>query len=74
LSVPGSVSVVGVDDIEVSAYQNPPLTTIRQSFSDLGVKAVSILFEIINGARDLNQQVKIDPVLVVRASTRRLAE
>jgi DNA-binding LacI/PurR family transcriptional regulator len=70
--VPEDISVIGVDDIEVSAYQNPPLTTIRQSFEDLGLKAVSILFEIINGAMDKDQRVMIEPELVVRESTRKL--
>ena len=70
--VPEDISVIGVDDIEVSAYQNPPLTTIRQSFADLGLKAVSILFEIISGAKDKDRQVMIVPKLVVRESTRKL--
>lgn len=30
--VPGDVSVVGLDDIPIAAYQAPPLTTVRQDF------------------------------------------
>lgn len=30
--VPGDLSVVGLDDIPIAAYQSPPLTTVRQDF------------------------------------------
>lgn len=45
LSVPGDVSVVGVDDIELCRYVDPPLTTIRQPLEDMGARAAGLLFE-----------------------------
>jgi len=41
--VPGEVSVVGFDDIDLAAYVEPPLTTIRQPFGELGRRAVEAL-------------------------------
>lgn len=69
LGVPGDVSVIGVDDIEVSAYQNPPLTTIRQSTTELGIQSIAILMEIIQGDQDNARQVLTEPTLIVRQST-----
>ncbi len=69
LGVPENISIVGVDDIEVSAFHNLPLTTIRQSFADFGIKAVSILLELINGRQESQRQVYIEPKLIARQST-----
>jgi LacI family transcriptional regulator len=69
MRVPGDISIVGIDDIEVSAFQNPPLTTVRQSFVDLGMKAVTILLEMIQGNQVEQRQDKIEPGLIVRQST-----
>lgn len=40
ISVPNQVAVVGFDGIEDSAYFNPPLTTIKQDFTEIGKQAV----------------------------------
>ncbi|WP_188196554.1 LacI family DNA-binding transcriptional regulator [Nonomuraea sp. SYSU D8015] len=42
-SVPGDVSIVGVDDIALAAYCHPPLTTVRQDFYRSGAAAVALL-------------------------------
>lgn len=48
ISVPGDVSVIGIDDIPVAKELNPPLTTMRQPLHKLGVRATEILVEEIN--------------------------
>src|SRR5207249_5475340 len=40
LSVPENLGVVGFDDIDIAAYTNPPLTTIRQPRFELGRRAM----------------------------------
>ncbi len=72
LHVPRDISVVGLDDIEVAAYQVPPLTTVRQPFVDLGTLAVRLLLEIIETGRAAQPQIVIEPTLVERQSTARL--
>ena len=63
--VPEDVSVIGFDDIEMAAWTDPPLTTIRQPIGAMGRWAVSRLFD---DARE-REQVHLDPTLVVRGST-----
>jgi len=66
--VPGSVSVVGFDDMELSAEFQPPLTTVHQYFDRVAVTAVGMLIDRI----EHNRQTVADPVpteLIVRAST-----
>jgi DNA-binding LacI/PurR family transcriptional regulator len=68
-SVPGEVSVAGFDDMPEAASFWPPLTTVRQSFSELGRRVVrTLLDETATGVR----AAVVEPVpvtLVVRGST-----
>ena len=41
--VPAEVSVVGFDDIPESSYFTPPLSTVRQDFSELGRRSLELL-------------------------------
>jgi DNA-binding LacI/PurR family transcriptional regulator len=68
LSVPGDVSVVGFDDIPESAYYQPPLTTLRQDFAEVGRRCIETLLARIGG-EDLPSRAPIEPQLLVRAST-----
>ncbi|MDQ0277295.1 DNA-binding LacI/PurR family transcriptional regulator [Arthrobacter silviterrae] len=67
--IPEDVSVVGIDDIDLAAYSNPPLTTVRQSFEDTGRRAVTHLVELIANPGMDNPPDLAAPVLVVRGST-----
>jgi len=67
LSVPGDISVVGFDDIPESAHFYPPLTTVRQNFSEIGRRAVSLLLAELQG--DPVDHNQIVPELVIRRST-----
>ena len=67
--VPNDISVVGLDDIEVAAYQSPPLTTVRQSFADLATRALRLLLEILDGKEPDQPHVVLEPTLIVRQTT-----
>ncbi len=67
--IPGDVSIAGFDDIEQSSSSTPPLTTIRQPRFDIGVKAMMLLLDNINGRSDRPQQVQLQTEVVVREST-----
>lgn len=70
-SVPADVSVVGFDDIQSAAYQNPPLTTVRQPLRKMGEMAAKILLRRI-GASPENPYEKLfvlEPELVIRSSS-----
>jgi LacI family repressor for deo operon, udp, cdd, tsx, nupC, and nupG len=47
LSVPGDVSIVGFDDIEVAAHQTPALTTVRQPRERIGRRAATLLLDMM---------------------------
>lgn len=67
--VPAEVSVVGFDDMAEAAYFWPPLTTVRQSFAEVGRRAVAALVaEIASGERHV-VSVKVPTTLVHRSST-----
>jgi DNA-binding LacI/PurR family transcriptional regulator len=71
--VPEDVSVVGFDDIQSAAYQNPGLTTVRQPLRQMGVIAAETLLSRINSPRqgEVPKEIVVKPELIVRASTAR---
>jgi DNA-binding LacI/PurR family transcriptional regulator len=74
LRVPHDISIVGVDDIEVAGFQTPPLTTIRQPFTELATLGVQLLLDILAGKELAQSQLVIEPTLIIRQSTTRLDE
>lgn len=68
LRVPEDISVVGFDDINSAAFQNPSLSTVRQPLQAMGATAVRILIQRLNGGED-PQQVVVQPEFIVREST-----
>lgn len=68
--VPVDVSIVGFDDIEMAAWTDPPLTTVRQPTELMGRWAVKRLIRLATdpGTPEV-PSVHLDPVLVVRGST-----
>ena len=71
IGVPETVSVVGFDDIDLAAWTDPPLTTIRQPTDALGRWAVEHLTDLLAGhaVDGLSPPVLLEPTLVVRGST-----
>lgn len=72
LRVPADLSVVGLDDLEISSYVNPPLTTIRQPNVELGRRAATMLFARLNNESVAPQM--LTPQLIIRQSTGRNGE
>jgi DNA-binding LacI/PurR family transcriptional regulator len=67
--IPREVSIVGFDDIPESQYFMPPLTTVRQDFSEMGRSSLRLLLELMQDTGQPPQRVTIAPELVVRRST-----
>jgi LacI family transcriptional regulator len=71
LRLPDEVSVVGFDDIEMAAWTDPPLTTVRQPIGDMGRLSVGWLADALSRAEPmLEPRVQhLAPNLVLRQST-----
>ena len=71
LRVPTDVSVVGFDDIQSAAYQNPGLTTVRQPMREMGRIAAEILLRRIrhSGTDSHGGERMVEPELVIRGTT-----
>ena len=70
LRVPEDLSIVGFDDIPEAPYLNPPLTTVRQDFAQLGELAIQLLLSDLAGAKR-KKTASIKPQLVLRDSATR---
>ncbi|CED71736.1 HTH-type transcriptional repressor PurR (purine nucleotide synthesis repressor) [Aliivibrio wodanis] len=68
LKVPEDISVIGYDNIELSAYFSPPLTTIHQPKRRVGKTAVEILLERIKDKHHERRIFEMQPALVSRSS------
>jgi LacI family transcriptional regulator len=70
LRVPEDVSVVGFDDIQSAAFQNPGLTTVRQPLRKMGkIAAETVLRRITRDGIEHPKEITVEPELVVREST-----
>jgi len=72
LNVPDDFSIVGFDDIEISQYLNPALTTIRQQKGEMGIEAANMVLEMINNPGKKVEAEIIDTEFVLRNSTKKL--
>jgi LacI family transcriptional regulator len=72
LNIPDDIAVVGFDDIFISQYLNPPLTTVKAQIEDEGKKAAELLIEKIKSKSTNNhpKKIKIATELVIRNSTK----
>jgi LacI family transcriptional regulator len=68
LRVPEDISIVGFDDIQISAFTQPALTTVRLSRDEIARVAFRALYSIRqDGGKGAEYAVR--PTLVVRKST-----
>lgn len=70
ISVPEEVGVVGFDDVALSAYVTPALTTVAQDKYGMGVRAAEIVDELLAGGPSPGVE-RLPVELVERASTAR---
>src|SRR5947207_1041865 len=55
LRVPEDLSLIGFDDIPLSAHTRPALTTVRQPFHSIGQRAIELLLSLLESPRPVNQ-------------------
>jgi LacI family transcriptional regulator len=72
LRVPEDISVVGFDDIDISSYIIPRLTTIRQPLDKIGEQTALSLHKCINGNGN-TADFSLPHKLIIRESTRAMS-
>lgn len=68
MSVPDDIMVVGFDDIPLTDYLNPPLTTVRQPTYEKGRLATRMLLDLIAGKEIENIVMPIE--MIIKGSTK----
>ena len=72
LKVPGDISVVGFDDIELASAVMPALTTVAQPIDEIAHDTTNRLIQRLKGDRQAaNQRIILRAGLAARESTAR---
>jgi DNA-binding LacI/PurR family transcriptional regulator len=69
LRIPDDLSVVGFDDIPITQWCGPPLTTVRQPFVEMAAAAARLVLALAAGESPDHHRVELATTLIVRKST-----
>jgi len=69
IEVPGRVSIIGVDDISISKFVYPALSTVRIETELMGETAVDLVMERITTDRKIAKKVYLETKLNIRDSS-----
>jgi LacI family xylobiose transport system transcriptional regulator len=73
LTIPGDLSVVGYDDLQIAEWVGPPLTTVRQPLTEMAEQATRLVLRMNDADPPKSMRIDLATSLVVRSSTRSLA-
>jgi DNA-binding LacI/PurR family transcriptional regulator len=71
LRIPEQLAVIGVDDMPLASYFDPPLTTMHQDMPRIGYEATRMLVRAINKSIEGCTPLKLSAQLITRQSTLR---
>lgn len=69
VSVPDECAIIGLSNIEISRYSNPPLSTIALPIKDMGRVAAKVLLDRINGDTTPQKIITLGQEVLKRNST-----
>ncbi|GGG83152.1 LacI family DNA-binding transcriptional regulator [Paenibacillus radicis (ex Gao et al. 2016)] len=69
--VPDDISIIGFDNIDLTAYCTPALSTVHQYKYELGTAAAQVLIDLLEG-KDVSHHVMLATDVIQRESVRRL--
>lgn len=69
LQVGPEIGIIGFDDIPLSQYLTPPLTSVHQPIWEIGQKVISILVHLVENKPSPEFQILLPPRLIVRESS-----
>ena len=68
ITVPGDLSVIGMNDVEGTAYTLPPITTVRIPFRECGAAAVDAALRLLDHPEELSVKVVLRHRIIERES------
>jgi LacI family transcriptional regulator len=68
IKIPEEISVIGFDNILISQYNSPLLTTVKQPKEKMGAIAMNLLLDIIEGKKIKDRNIVLPTKLIVRRS------
>lgn len=68
IRVPEECHVIGIDNIEMSQYAAPPLTTVDLAKESLGSRAVKALYDRVQDPKRRSEKIVLATQLIVRGS------
>ncbi|HEY5501289.1 MAG TPA: LacI family DNA-binding transcriptional regulator [Candidatus Humimicrobiaceae bacterium] len=74
VNIPEGMSVVGYDNILMSQYTSPLLTTVKQPKKKMGAAAMNLLLDIIEGKKIKSRNIILPTKLIKRQSVAKLAD
>lgn len=74
LHIPDDLSVIGFDNLDISAHLDPPLTTVAQPFMEIGQEVARVLISRIEGEPPPLRQITLPLQLMVRDSCKPLCD
>ncbi|WP_421902616.1 substrate-binding domain-containing protein [Maridesulfovibrio sp.] len=74
INVPQDLSVIGYDNVYISRFTAPALTTIHQPKKEIAARAVDTLIDRLSSKRSKGLQIKVEPTLVERESVSNLSK
>lgn len=68
INIPKDVAIAGIDNLNLSQYLSPPLTTVDVPKAELSRLAINMLLDKISNNREKNIRLDIPGELIIRAS------
>ena len=72
LKIPEDISIIGFNDLKLSQYSIPPLTTIKIDTKLIAQETVNSLIELLKGKRDYHKKVFLPIELIERQSCQKI--
>ncbi len=68
IRIPKDISIIGIDDIEMSNYSTPPLTTVHIPIQEMGQTVTRVLIDRIEQKHFLQMEIRLPYYVIERNS------
>ena len=68
--IPDDISFLGSENIFLSEFINPPLTTIKYPKKEMGRVAIKLLLDLVSGVELEEKRIFLDTSLIIRSTVR----